>query len=162
MIGSYEVLARRIRQELRDVELLVARSERYIQAARRAADPDPFVDAAALNLHGFYSGLERIFQIIARDIDQWVPSSPQWHRELLNQMTLDLQPLRPAVLTRDTVQALEEYLGFRHVVRNVYTTRLDPERISQLVSRVRSTYSRVSHELLAFASHLEEVSREVD
>jgi len=33
-----------------------------------------YLDSAALNLHGFYSGLERLFELIARHVDgpfQW-------------------------------------------------------------------------------------------
>ena len=40
-------------------------------------DPDDlYVDAAALNVHGFYAGLERISTLIAERLDGSLPSGP--------------------------------------------------------------------------------------
>jgi hypothetical protein len=62
MIEDYLIVADRIRQELGELERVVARTERAIEAARRRPeDQDLYVDSAALNLHDFYAGLERYF-----------------------------------------------------------------------------------------------------
>jgi hypothetical protein len=91
----------------------------------------------ALNLHGLYSGLERIFEKIASTIDGSVPSGVNWHQELLNQMAVEVPRIRPAVISVDLKKDdLEEYRGFRHVVRNVYTYRLDPEKLRPLVKNI--------------------------
>jgi len=52
----------------------------------------------ALNLHAFYSGIERLFELIARDIDQCVPDGEMWHRDLIKQMTKEINGVRPAVV----------------------------------------------------------------
>lgn len=89
MIGRYAVLASRIRQDLAEIQRVVERVERAVQAQRqRTAEQDLFLDSAALNLHDFYSGLERIFQRIASSVDQSVPTGSDWHSELLHQMTV--------------------------------------------------------------------------
>ena len=44
--------------------------------------------------------------------------------------------LRPPVLSSDFIELLDEYLRFRHVVRNVYTFSFDPERIGRLVKEL--------------------------
>ncbi|MFQ5436071.1 MAG: hypothetical protein ACE5FD_14450 [Anaerolineae bacterium] len=63
MISEYLALVTRIHQELGDLESVVTRAERGIRAARqRPEDQDLYIDSAALNLHDFYAGLERIFQ----------------------------------------------------------------------------------------------------
>ena len=57
MIEDYLVLAGRVRQELADLERVVARAERAVTAARqRPVDQDLYIDSAALNLHDFYAG----------------------------------------------------------------------------------------------------------
>ncbi len=62
MIKDYLVVASRIRQELTDLERVVTRAERAITAThQRPEDQDLYIDSAALNLHDFYTGLERIF-----------------------------------------------------------------------------------------------------
>ena len=63
MIEDYLIVANCIRQELADLERMVARAERGAIAARqRPEDQDLYVDSAVLNLHDFHVGLERIFQ----------------------------------------------------------------------------------------------------
>jgi hypothetical protein len=97
VIDRYVVVAGRIRQELSDLEQVVARAERAMAAAiRRAEDQDLYLDSAALNLHDFYAGLERIFHHIAAMVDDTVPSGRESHRDLLQQMGLGLNDIRPA------------------------------------------------------------------
>jgi len=52
-----------------------------------------YLDSAALNLHGFYSGLERLFELIARHVDGAIPSGETWHRDLLQWIELKIQAL---------------------------------------------------------------------
>jgi hypothetical protein len=66
VIGHYAVLASRIRQEMAELAHVVERAERAVQARRQhPAEQDLFLDSVALNLHDFYTGLERIFTHIA-------------------------------------------------------------------------------------------------
>jgi hypothetical protein len=100
MIESYIVLAGRIRKELDDLERLVARANRAINTAQKnPQDTDLYMDSASLNLHDVYSGFERVFKQIAATVDGNVPTTAEWHRELLEQMGLDLPKVRPPVLT---------------------------------------------------------------
>jgi len=161
MIESYVVLAGRIRNELVDVERLINRANRAVNAARgNWQDSDLFIDSASLNLEDAYSGFERVFRMVAAIVDGTVPSSVEWHRELLKQMGLDVPTTRPPVLSADSIQRLDEYLRFRHVVRNVYTFSFDPERIGRLVKELETLFSQVRDELLAFAAFLETVGNE--
>lgn len=160
MIERYAVIAARIRQELADRDLVIARVERAAAAAQQSPDDqDLFFDAAALNLHDFYSGLERVFEQIASSIDRSVPDGQQWHRELLRQMTIAISQVRPAVLARETAQDLDGFLRFRHVVRNIYSFTLDPERMQRLTTRLRPAYSQVYGELETFAVWLDSQAR---
>ncbi len=135
MISEYLDLVARIHQELGDLESVVARAERGIQAARqRPEDQDLYIDSVALNLHDFYAGLERIFQQVGSTVDGNIPTGYNWHRDLLQQMHSDLPQLRPPVLSEEAVKMLDEFLRFRHVVRNIYAFQFDPERITRLAA----------------------------
>lgn len=161
MIESYVVLAGRLRKELDDLERLVARAKRAMNTAQNnPQDTDLYIDSAALNLHDVYSGVERVFKHIAATVDGNVPASAEWHRELLEQMGLDLPKIRPPVLTSNSIQHLDEYLRFRHVVRNVYTFSFDPERIGRLVQELGIVFVEIRQELLAFADFLDKVGTE--
>ncbi len=159
MIPGYQVLAVRIQAELEDLERSVWRAERAWRAARRAGpDQDMFVDSAALNLHGFYAGVERLFEAVAVQLDGSLPKGDAWHRDLLDQMTLDLPGLRPPVISAVVMQTLDEYRRFRHVVRNVYAESLDPLRVGELVEKLLTLWGQLKSELTAFAGFLEGVS----
>lgn len=159
MIGRFAIVAARIRQELDDIERVVTRAERGLAAARRSSDADLFIDSVALNLHDFYTGCERVFHRVATEIDGALPSGPDWHRELLPRMSLALEPVRPRVLSPDVERELQDYLGFRHVVRNVYAFVLRPERIEQLVLRLRPLFTQIREQLLGFAAFLDDLAR---
>lgn len=160
MIPAYLDLVGRIHQELDDLESVVARAERGIQAARqRPEDQELYIDSAALNLHDFYTGLERIFQQIGATVDGKIPDGGNWHRELLQQMQMDVPELRPPVLSAESVMAVDEFLRFRHVLRNVYAFQFDPEQIARLVKQMHPAWNTVRQELLTFASFLEQVGR---
>ena len=44
------------------------------------------INAACAMLHSFYTEIEKIFKLIAREWDGSLPTSESWHRELLRQM----------------------------------------------------------------------------
>jgi len=159
VIERYALVSGRARQELENLEHVVSRVEGAMAAARkRPEDQDFYLDSVALNLHDFYAGLERIFRYIASHVERSVPTDGEWHRELLRQMNVEAPGVRPAVLSEESVQALDEYLRFRHVVRNVYTFNFDPERIERLVGRIRPCFEQVRSDLLTFANFLEQVA----
>lgn len=159
MIRRYAVLSSRIRQDLTELQRVVERVERASQARQRGSpEQDLLLDSVALNLHDVYSGLERIFSLIASSIDQSEPRGPDWYRELLRQMTIEVPGLRPAVLPSDMAADVDELLRFRHVVRHNYAFALEPERVERLAAHVPSTFQSVQAALLGFASFLDEVS----
>jgi len=137
------------------------RANRALAATRKNPnDSDLYMDSAALNLHDAYSGLERVFKQIAAVVDGSLPTESDWHRQLLQQMELDLPKARPPVLSPQTIGRLDEYLRFRHVVRNVYTFSFDPGRVGRLVTELESFYPALRQELLAFADFIEAVGTE--
>jgi len=53
------------------------------QKALQTGD-DSYWYGVTLNLHSFYTGLERISKAIAREVDGRLPRSPDRHRDLLD------------------------------------------------------------------------------
>ena len=115
---------------LRRLEDDIQRAQIAIQ--RDATHADLFYKSLALDLHNFYTGCERIFQLIASELNGAVPTGQDWHRRLLSRMSTVYKE-RPAVIAAETEKALKEYLAFRHIVRNIYGFELDPQRVERLV-----------------------------
>ena len=135
MKETYRAVSGRIRRELEQVDQVVYRIRSIWTEAQALDEGDYRVDAIALNLHGFYAGLERVFEVIATRIDQTSPEGARWHQELLDQMNTTVPNVRPVVISDETRKKLDAYRGFRHVVRNVYTFDFDPDQLELLVRR---------------------------
>ena len=121
---KHPALAARILKELQELEQVVNRCLDIWQQAETSGD-DRYIDGVALNLHSFYTGLERIFELVAAEVDRSLTSGAQWHQALLRQVATPIPDLRPAVITDAVRDRLDRYRGFRHVVRNIYAFELD-------------------------------------
>ncbi|MCS3671993.1 hypothetical protein GGQ21_002663 [Salinibacter ruber] len=158
MTESYLAVAGRIRREVEQIEDVVDRAQAIWADVDLNRPADHRIDAVALNLHGFYAGLERVFKIVAERIDQTVPEGGSWHQELLEQMNTELNGVRPSVLSDDARKKLDRYRGFRHVVRNVYAFEFDPEQLDLLMRKLPETAERVFADLQAFADTLDRLA----
>lgn len=136
-------------EEIREVE------EKISQAT--SEDKRYFLKSAALELHNLYTGCERIFEKIAGEINGALPSTPDWHNRLLKQMSIPVDEVRPAVISADLAKILEEYLKFRHVVRNIYGFELDSERMKPLISNGPKVVKDFSAQIKAFLDFLKEL-----
>lgn len=65
-------LANRIRDELGELARVLERAQEGWRRAYQWSD-DLYLDGVALNLHGLYAGLERLFELIAATVDGTVP-----------------------------------------------------------------------------------------
>jgi hypothetical protein len=157
--SRWREIADRILAEVEDLNRVTARAVRFWRAAGQAeTDRDVYLDAVALNLQSFYSGAERLFELIAHHVDGAVPVGETWHRDLLRQMGQEMPGRRPAVISEASTAGLEVYRRFRHLVRNVYATDLVPERMAPVVDTLPKVWVQLQAELLAFAGFLAEAA----
>jgi len=75
-------------------------------------------------------------------------------------MAQEVPQARPAVISEKFRSRLDEYRGFRQVVRNVYTFKFDTEKVEKLATEVPDLFADISPELLAFADFLQEATQE--
>jgi len=126
---------------------------------RLGEGPEP-VEVAALRLHGFYTGVERALLLVSRAVNGGTPRQGEgWHRRLLERMAMATE-LRPAVLREDIQQRLQEYLRFRHLVRNLYADELRPEPIATLLRELPEVWESLEDDLEAFEAWAEAVVQE--
>ncbi|MEZ4528584.1 MAG: hypothetical protein R2941_21940 [Desulfobacterales bacterium] len=152
-------LSGRISQTFPDLEQVVGRTEFLMKKAVQNSD-DGYLDGVALNLHSFYTGVERILEDIARTMEKSIPSGSNWHQSLLLQMSAGISSVRPPVISRETRHCLDEYRAFRHVVRNVYTFHLKSSRLQELSQQLRECFLSLRSDLEKFASFLEQLAED--
>jgi hypothetical protein len=157
--ANYSELSERIRHEIPELERAVERSlHAWYLTQRVSEEQGVYLDSVALNLHGFYAGLERLFELIARRVDRVLPEGKTWHRDLLLQMKMDKTDVRPAVVGEATAAQLDDFRRFRHLVRNVYTFNLIPDRMAPLLDVLPVLWHQLRKELLAFSEFLAAVA----
>ena len=154
MTISKTVFCARIRQETTSVRDIIKKIINAWKQFKKTSDTC-YLDSVALNLQNFYTAIEKIYTIIGKNIDKTIPEGSNWHSEILDQMTLEIKGVRPAVVSKNTKSKLEEYLGFRHVVRNVYSFNLNPQKIEPLVKNLQSLNKILKSEIEEFLQLIE-------
>ena len=118
------------------------------------------VEAAALRLHSFYTGVERMLLLISRVVNGGTPSQGEgWHRRLLERMAMATDT-RPAVLNEATQQELQGFLRFRHLVRNLYADELRVEPIQRLIEQLQHTWPKLDADITSFQAWLRSIASE--
>ena len=129
-----ERTVRGIASALQDIEIIAANHKKYVEKT------------IASDLAEVYSGIERIFERIAREIDMQIPSGNRWHNDLLEQMAAQ-RPERPPVISPNTLPRLKELLDFRHKVNNIYRDELIYEKAEEHAKPIGDLFATVSKEL---------------
>jgi hypothetical protein len=159
-MSQYNVLAARLANEIQTLNRVVQAAQSQAQKAQSTGDQD-FYQAAALSLQNYYMGIERIFEEIAKQIDQSMPAGADSHQQLLQQMRLEIPQTRPSVLSTETWEQLNEYRAFRHVVIHRYGFELHPDRVQALVDQLASCHPLLTQDLDRFSQFLLTIAQSI-
>ena len=150
--------------ELRDdLERETRRLEQLVESLdaleSRLSSGGETVEAAALRLHSFYTGVEWMLLLVSRVVNGGTPSRGEgWHRRLLERMAMPTDT-RPAVLQELTQRDLQEYLRFRHLVRNLYADELRAEPIQRLIQQLQPTWTLLAADIARFQNWLTTIAK---
>jgi len=136
-------------QVLKDLEnVKTSRDKPYYQS---------FVNSLGKNLHDFYDAIQvLIFERIADETGEGRPRAAQYYSVLLKNMSLEIEGIRPPVISKTTYRELQEYLRFRHLFRHTYGYRLEEGRFIHLAEGAKDTFARLKEDVLGFCRRLEE------
>ncbi len=125
---------------------LLSIAEIYVELDRLPADSDtkyrPIIEAYFL--HTLYTAFESLFQRVARFFGNGVSDKSGWHADLLRRMSLDIEGIRPHVISREAYIALDELRRFRHLFRSGYRLHFEAERLAAVrraAERLRSLHA---------------------
>ena len=108
-----------------------------------------FVEAAATELHGLYTGIESIFiRIIVFNTGQR-PDGKDFHKSILKTVHEELK-----LTSNDTNEFLEDLTSFRHLFRHAYGIELDSAEIIGSTRRTCLQWPLIRNELEHFLSEL--------
>ena len=144
-----EVFLKKLRHQSEQIDELVS-SFRPLLDTVNIREPDLVeLSALATVLHSFYGGVENIFTTIGKYVDNRLPSSPQWHKDLLQQMSR-LSKNRTVIVSEELYPVLIGYLSFRHFFRNSYAYQLDWDQMGPLVGSMVETWEEIKKSLTQF------------
>ena len=116
------LLRQKVEIELSELLTVAAEIQRLLDKVERSQDLD-YLGAVAMNLQSFYTGVERIFLLIAKSVDLSIPTGERWHQILMEQLATEIDTVRPPLLRDTTRIELDELRRFRHVARSLYAFR---------------------------------------
>ncbi len=124
---------------------------------------DERIIVVAYYLHNLYCAFESIFQRVAGVFENHISDKGRWHSELLRRMTLDIEGVRPRLLSDQAYDSLDELRRFRHLFRSAYRMRLDAERLALVYRKAQElehVYQSDIERFLAFLDTLVQVEGE--
>ena len=111
-------------------------------------------------LHNLYCAFESIFQHIAGIFGNQVSDQAGWHADLLRRMTLDIEGLRPRLLSEAAYESLDELRRFRHLFRSAYRMHLDADRLSLVYKKAQSLNQVYRVDMERFQAFLDDLLRQ--
>lgn len=77
------------------------------------------LDSMAYQLHNLYGAYEELFEAVARFFENNIEGA-RYHANLLQRMKLDIEGVRPALLSAESYDLFDELRRFRHLFRHDY------------------------------------------
>ena len=149
--------------QLAVVDELLREAARMEDGEKRFAEgPSPGGYERELRLAGLaqriaqsYTIIEGVLAYVARRIDRAPVTGEDWHKKLISRCARPFDvPKRPAVVSATLAEDLLELCEFRHVVRNIYPTRLDAPRVRENLRRLIRATRAFGAEARGFAESL--------
>jgi len=105
-------------------------------------------------LHNLYCALEDIFKEVSRVFENTIVDTERWHREVLVKMTLEVEGIRPRLISEESFIIIDELRAFRHFFRHAYGIPIDNERVKRLVEKTIGMKNKLKKDLNSFIDQL--------
>ncbi len=115
------------------------------------------VESTGYWLHNLYSAFEDLFKLTAGFWENNLKINGDFHVNLLKRMLVQIEQVRPALISEESYQFLNELRGFRHVFRHAYSFGLDDERVSFLLYRVLKKKELLMQDLQKFRKAITDI-----
>ncbi|MBC7342481.1 MAG: hypothetical protein H5U02_08540 [Clostridia bacterium] len=136
--GQFAILDAAIRKQVMLIEQIYNRVEK-----RKGAESAVELESLGYQLHNLYCAFEDLFKIVAEAFENHIEDASRYHTQLLWKMSLEIEGVRPALLSEEAVRMLDNLRSFRHFFRHAYSYELDRRKLKIVLEdalRLRGLY----------------------
>jgi len=105
-------------------------------------------------LENYYTCAETLFVRVSQFFENSL-SPERWHKDLLEKMTLEIDSVRPALVSTDIYNDLVELMRFRHFKRSYFAASYDWIRLEELLKRLQRMHPILIADIRSFLAFLE-------
>ena len=150
------LLRAQLEEDFRFIHYCSKRHSDMVARASSTSDREMATMAIAYLLHNLYTAIENYMVRIAKQFENTLEDS-SWHRELIERMKIEIPGLRPAVISSELEEPLDELRRFRHLFRNVYKSELKPSRVNEVSDIAAAIEENLAERHKRFVSWLDEL-----
>lgn len=162
--NSFRLLASQLKMDINTSLKLAEQVKEFAGnlPANEVSSKNPNIYAVALSLQHFYTSLETAFKRVVKELDGGVPTGDDWHKQLLDQVILDIEDVRPALISAEIKDKLDRLRRFRHIVRHGYEYELDWLQIKPIVETLDEIVPQLKKDFQEFIEFLVETARGIE
>lgn len=146
----FSILKAEIEEQLGLIRQIHMRIKEKLATFKNSKDS---VDSMAYRLHNLYGAYEELFEIIANFFENQIEGT-RYHVDLLRRMKLNIEGIRPSLLSEETYLLFDELRRFRHFFRHTYAVELDPDRVEKVAGVAIEIENRLAEDLNKFMERL--------
>jgi len=112
---------------------------------KQAKESKAILESLGYKLHNLYCAFEDLFKIVAQFFENQIDDLARYHKELLRRLSLAIEGVRPALISKESYKELAELRAFRHFFRHAYFYELKYEKIIsplQSADKLKSLYEK--------------------
>jgi hypothetical protein len=149
MKEKLELLIANLNDDLKSIDKLKAEYD-FFMAAIEEKEPDIYQRAViGYYLHNFYNACENIFVNIAKTFENSIDPR-EWHKDILKRMKLNIEGIRPSIISESLYKILDDFRGFRHVFRHLYTFEIEWPKEKLLADKFETAVQQFKEEIMEF------------
>ncbi len=154
MEERFKLLIAEMEDQLKEIDRLFDRVGLKSESLHREPENDDVRDSLGYTLHNLYCAYEDLFQLVADFFENQIEPSGGYHTRLLRRMRMEIEGVRPRLISDESFRLLDELRGFRHVFRHAYTYDLDPIKLLNLADKIKGLRDTFRTDYEKFKSEL--------
>lgn len=127
---EFNLLKSELDAQIKEIERLFSDIDDRKKGAKRSKAK---LESLAYKLHNLYCAFEDLFKTVARHFENQVEDIARYHKELLKRMSLQIDGVRPALLSEEAFKILGDLRAFRHFFRHAYAYELKHEKVKPVI-----------------------------